>query len=111
MPLYKMETNSHFTFLQEVTMNGVHTYKWKNTNQETGLISGPLAPINKSFVSCAPLLKVTEVISGVITPKDKNLVVQALLLKRIVVISVVVTPKDKTLVSQGPLLKVNEVIN
>ena len=60
MPLYKMETKSHFTFLQGINgeiiivinKNLFYTYLVdKRTNQETGVISGIIAPKEKTLVS------------------------------------------------------------
>ena len=60
MPLYKMETKSHFTFLQEINggiiiiinKNLFDTYLVdKKKNQETGLISGVVASKDKTLVS------------------------------------------------------------
>ena len=95
-----------------LSKNLFDTYLWmKKQKSRNWGNKWSLAPVNKTLVSSAPLLKVTGVINGVLTPKDKTLVAQALLLKGIVGIILIVTPKDKTLVSQAPLLKLNEVIN
>ena len=60
MPLYKMETKSHFTFLQEINggiiiiinKNLFDTYLVdKKKNQETGLISGVVVSKDKTLVS------------------------------------------------------------
>ena len=63
MALYKIETNSHFTFLQGITKN-----------------VGNIITINKNLFATYNMTKKknreTEVISGVVAPKEKTLEVK-----------------------------------
>ena len=64
MPLYRIEINSHFTFLQGGINGGIIIINDKNlserylvnkkTNQETGVISGVAAPFC-SYSSVLPI--------------------------------------------------------